>query len=107
MPTIGSAAILSICAMIALYGPFSSESHLFYYKQNYVTMSVWIISWCCRAASTASASCTAASAHLIPELCKYFVTVSIGLVVVLTITFWTFIVYYQDCTSTRSARSPC
>jgi hypothetical protein len=37
-------------------------------------------------------------AHLIPELCNYFVTVSLGVVVVVTITFWTFIVYYPTTT---------
>jgi hypothetical protein len=96
MPTIGSAAVLAIC-MIALYGPFSNESHLFYYKNNYLTLSVWIISLVLQLGVYFQCIYYGRQhTHLVPEVAKHFAAVAIGLLLVMTITFWNFIVYYQD-----------
>jgi hypothetical protein len=96
MPTVGSAAILGIC-IVALYGPFSDQSHLFYYKKNYATLSVWIISLVLQCGVYAQCLYYGRShARLLPEFRMHFYAVTIGLLVTMTITFWTFIVYYQD-----------
>src|SRR5262245_8507257 len=96
MPTIGSAAVLSTC-IVALYGPFSHQSHLFYYKENYLTLSVWIISLVLQAGVYAQCIMYGRDhSHVIPEAGRHFVLICLGLIVVMTITFWNFIVYYQD-----------
>jgi hypothetical protein len=96
MPTIGSAAVLGIC-IVALYGPFSNQSHLFYYKTNYVTLSVWIISLVLQGGVYAQCLYYGRNhPHVVPEVRSHFYVLAIGLLVAMTITFWTFIVYYQD-----------
>lgn len=96
MPVIGSASVLAIC-MIALYGPFSNQSHLFFYKENYPLLALWTL--CLVMQGGVFVQCLMYGQRPNrwgPRLATHFRWAAVGLLAALLVTFWTFIVYYQD-----------
>jgi len=96
MPLLGLSAVLAV-DLVALYGPFSGQSHLFYYKEDYLLLGVWALWTLMQGLVYAQFLMYGRShGHSIPEMERYFYPIAIGLPVTMVVTFWTFVVYYQD-----------
>lgn len=96
MPPIGAAAILAING-IAVYGPFSNQTHLFYYKENYTLLAIWSLQTLLQAIVFVQYLMYGREkGHPIGQVHKYFYVVAVGTVAAFAYTFWTFIGYYQD-----------